>query len=358
MVRHKKGSGLQWYLLILAFVFGIMAYYVDFYFLPHRIIGNYIGQHQFSLLKAGNEAEKALLYSKRSAEFSAYQTIYELANNMGYYEESECGAFQGTNVIASIEKEKEGTKIKGCYLTDDKIKKNFKENFDEQLNNYLANYPDANIPGFYNYELKGRLEIIGRSEENLVIEILPENFVVKPAITATKPSEIYQQVVKGETPTKLNVPMKSNPDIEAIKTFHPEVWNQYVELCRRMGASPGICAKTPTKCCITSGYRHPSYNKKEGGARNSAHQYGVALDIYVGKDKLEQLKWANAATEEEPKLFTRVGIYPGSTHIHVDLMPPSGEFAAKYWIGAKGKTISTASNFNELENKAKTIGIA
>lgn len=320
-----------------------------------------IGKRQFELLKAYMQAESALFYIDQSAKYSAQQAVYELANQGGYYDENDCGSFQETSVWAVIEKDTDSSKVKECYPSDKSVKENFKKFFNEILADYLANYPEAYVPTSYDYELNGNLDIIGKAKEKLVINIIPENFVVKPkVITTTDINEIYKQAISQDIPQILKVPMKSNPDIETIKQYYPEVWSQYVELCKRMGFvnilgnPPGSCKDTPTKCCITSGYRHPAYNKEIGGATNSAHQYGVALDIKVGRGLQEQLKWAIEASN----LFTRIGIYPSDTHIHVDLMPPKGEFQTAYWIGYKGTTIAKANDINGLESEAKRIGIA
>lgn len=348
MIRNKRGIGLEWYLLIVAFFLGIAAYYVNFYFSPHKIIGNYIGQYQFSILKANNEAEKALFYVDQSAKYALQQTVYDLADKGGYNEPA-CGYFQGASIWASIEKDKNELKIKKCQPSEQDVLDNFLSFFDEKLNLYLANYPEAFIPGSYDYEVRDDLEVIGEAAENLAIDIVPEGFAAKPI-----------QVAIGEIPPILREPMKGNPDIETIKLMHPEVWEKYVELCKTMGATdilgnpPGSCKFTLKQCCITSGYRHPVYNKEEKGARNSPHQYGVALDIHIGRGQEEQLKWVRVI--EANKLFTRVGIYPASTHIHIDTMPLQEPFATPFWIGHKGKTLEKAYALAELEDKARKYG--
>ena len=309
-----------------------------------------IGMSSLKLIGVSNDAESALFYIDQSAKYALQQAVYDLASNGGYYD-AECGYFGDSNVWAAIEKINGKSKIKKCYPSDDALKKGFAKFFDESLNSYLASYPNAYLPGSYNYELSGNLEITGKSTENLIIVIAPENFVFKPEIKTEKPNEVFQQVLSEKVPEKLNAPMKSNPDIETIKQYHPEVWTQYVELCKRMGGSPGICKYKPTQCCVTSGYRHPFYNKEIGGAGNSPHQYGVALDIYTGKGAEQQLKAAKLAEG----LFTRVGIYPTDTHIHVDLMPLKEEYQTAFWIGKGGTTLAKATTIQELENKANVI---
>ena len=173
--------------------------------------------------------------------------------------------------------------------------------------------------------------------------------------TTIDPKTIYKESLAQELPQIPKVTMKSKPDVKTIEEYHPEVLNQYAQLCKEMKAvdasdnPPGVCKGTPVKCCIKSGYRDPDYNKKIRGASSSPHMYALALDIHVGNDINEQLKWAKTASN----FFTRVGIYPGSSHIHVDLMPLKGQFATSYWIGSGGKTLVTASDMNQLETQAR-----
>lgn len=70
---------------------------------------------------------------------------------------------------------------------------------------------------------------------------------------------------------------------------------------------------------ITSGYRCPRHNKIIGGAKDSAHVKGTALDIAT-TDKLTRLY---AAAEMSSKLFpggTGIGFYPKGhgNIVHID----------------------------------------
>lgn len=347
-MKNKKAFAIHWLVLIFAFfiMLGTFFYYYTMNEIPIR--GSYIGDFQLSLIKNFQKAENILLYLDQSAKYALQQTVYDLADKGGYNEPS-CSYFQGASIWASIEKDKNELKIKKCQPSDQDVLDNLLDLFNEKLNYYLANYPDAYIPGVYDYEVRGNLEVIGEATENLAIDIVPEDFAAKPI-----------QVAVGEIPPLLNKPMKGNPDIETIKLYHPEVWEKYTALCKKMGANdilgnpPGQCKFTLKQCCITSGYRHPAYNKEEKGARNSPHQYGVALDIYIGRGQEEQLKWVRVI--EANKLFTRVGIYPTSIHIHVDAMPLQEPFATPFWIGHQGKTLERAYTLAELENKATKYG--
>ena len=73
---------------------------------------------------------------------------------------------------------------------------------------------------------------------------------------------------------------------------------------------------------ITSGYRHLAYNDTIGGAKNSPHLYGRAVDVkVVGGDALELI---GAALRHG---MTGVGVKQRGDHdrrfIHLDDMPQS-----------------------------------
>lgn len=63
---------------------------------------------------------------------------------------------------------------------------------------------------------------------------------------------------------------------------------------------------------ITSGYRCAAHNAKEGGAKNSAHLYGLAADISA-PNSATRLAIVDALLMTG---FTRLGI--GKTFVHVD----------------------------------------
>ena len=65
---------------------------------------------------------------------------------------------------------------------------------------------------------------------------------------------------------------------------------------------------------ITSGYRTPSHNKKEGGATYSQHLYGLAADI-----KISGIKPKDVAAYAEKLLPDRGGIGIYKNFVHVDV---------------------------------------
>ena len=351
---NKKGLVFHWLVIVPAFFMALGLFLYYFAIPKNEATGSYLGEFHMNLVKNFQKGDDLLLYLDQSAKYSSSQSIYEFSGKGAYFESNDCGTFRGANVWATIRKAGGKIDVKDCSPTDETAKDNFIKFFDDKFSSYIADYPSEYIPNSYDYGLKTG-EIVGTAKEKIAINIVPNDFSPKPAkLTTSDASEIYKEAL-GKDILVLRVPMKSNPDIGTIKEQHPEVWSQYVELCKRMGETnligdpPGICSKTPAKCCITSGYRHPAYNKEIGGASNSAHQYGVALDIYVGKGLKEQLRWADTANG----LFTRIGIYPYDTHIHVDLMPLHGSFAARYFVAKGSKTLATASSLNQLESESR-----
>ncbi len=77
---------------------------------------------------------------------------------------------------------------------------------------------------------------------------------------------------------------------------------------------------------IRSGYRHPHYNDKIGGATRSQHLTGKAVDISV-QDINQDGKYTNADKKivlklAEDKIIKNeggVGLYPGTRSVHLDV---------------------------------------
>lgn len=65
---------------------------------------------------------------------------------------------------------------------------------------------------------------------------------------------------------------------------------------------------------ITSGYRCEIHNKKVGGASNSQHLKGKAVDIWVKEDMLELTKLAD-------RIFSQGGMGTYKNFIHLDTGP-------------------------------------
>ena len=73
---------------------------------------------------------------------------------------------------------------------------------------------------------------------------------------------------------------------------------------------------------VSSGYRHESYNQVIGGAKNSPHLYGKAVDIVIsGKSAYRLMKLAIQHS------FTGIGVSQRGPHekrfLHIDTMENS-----------------------------------
>ena len=81
---------------------------------------------------------------------------------------------------------------------------------------------------------------------------------------------------------------------------------------------------------ISSGYRHASYNQVIGGAKNSPHLYGKAVDVLVsGRTAYRLMKMAMQHG------FTGIGISQRGPHdgrfLHIDTME-SSEVHPRPWV--------------------------
>ena len=237
-MKYKKGFAIHWLTIIIGILlaFGILFYFGK----PGRpATGKFIGEFQLNLIKNFQNGEKALLYIDQSAKYALQQAIYDLASQGGYYEHP-CGAFSDVSVWAVIEGQGE---IKECYPSKENVKQSFLGLFNDSLGEYLANYPDAYIPADYTYQINDNLELIGKATDNIVIKIVSKDYEFKPEQVKGTPSEIYQKAAVSEIGQPLLVPMSKKDgkvDIETIQNYHPGVWSQYLELCRKIQASPGV----------------------------------------------------------------------------------------------------------------------
>lgn len=106
--------------------------------------------------------------------------------------------------------------------------------------------------------------------------------------------------VNGRVPTEIRT-ANDNVNTDDIK---PETKDAFTKLQQSLGR----------RLTISSGYRNPLYNKKVGGAENSRHTHGDAVDVDVrGMSKEERLEFIEAAFDAG---FTGVGV--GSNFIHID----------------------------------------
>ena len=96
--------------------------------------------------------------------------------------------------------------------------------------------------------------------------------------------------------------VKPEADIVRIREYHPEVLEYFDEAKKEYGKY----------AIITSGYRDAHV---KGGAKNSPHYFGIALDIAVG-DILNQIKFGRICLKNG---FKRLGLYPQKGIVHIDI---------------------------------------
>jgi uncharacterized protein YcbK (DUF882 family) len=99
--------------------------------------------------------------------------------------------------------------------------------------------------------------------------------------------------------------LASGDDPDSWKEMNPELLQKLEKLSALYGS----------KLRVTSGYRSPAHNASVGGASNSAHLRGYAVDIYTGSYE-NNIKLGRLA---KTLGFKRFGV--GSTFIHLDIDP-------------------------------------
>ena len=99
---------------------------------------------------------------------------------------------------------------------------------------------------------------------------------------------------------------------------------------------------------INSAYRTPSYNKRVGGATTSYHTKGQAADISISGVSLD-----NIARYADYKLGQKggVGVYHGSSFVHVDTRGYSSYWESQGWRSSSYKGDSSDPPLNlDIDN--------
>ena len=113
-------------------------------------------------------------------------------------------------------------------------------------------------------------------------------------------------------------------------TPYPNIWrtNRAIELAEVFELIRAACGHKPIQ--ILSAFRTSDYNKRIGGARNSQHIQGRALDLrppdgYTIDEFYKIIKQMTAVTS-----IGGIGKY--KTFVHVDIRPKINDKVA-YWFG-------------------------
>lgn len=125
-----------------------------------------IGERQYSLIRAYQDAEKSLVYLDQSARYAAEQAVYDMAKKGT---DSGCGTYQGYPIWVSA-----GStgKAKECYPETIKLKEDFKGVFDEKLNSYIVEFNQISSaaipPSNYDFALSDEaFTITGTARESI-----------------------------------------------------------------------------------------------------------------------------------------------------------------------------------------------
>lgn len=111
-------------------------------------------------------------------------------------------------------------------------------------------------------------------------------------------------------------------------TLYPEAWvaSRAVPLCE---AAEFIREQCGFPLIVNSGFRTEAYNRQIGGARNSQHVQGRALDLNPGKRGSLKVLQEAAKRAREVGLITGIGFY--ADFVHVD----TREGAPATWYGSR-----------------------
>jgi len=99
------------------------------------------------------------------------------------------------------------------------------------------------------------------------------------------------------------------------RPIHPQLTFLLQALRDRIG--------NPIYITIGGGIRCKKYNKRIGGYIDSPHLYGKAVDIHAGMDIV------SLAIQAKKIGFSRIGLYPFSHFIHVDVVEP---YPSESWV--------------------------
>ncbi|MEO0899855.1 MAG: D-Ala-D-Ala carboxypeptidase family metallohydrolase [Bacteroidota bacterium] len=82
----------------------------------------------------------------------------------------------------------------------------------------------------------------------------------------------------------------------------------------------------PSHIKVVNGYRHPAYNKKVGGASQSRHIVGEAIDMSIGDvdgngriEKADKKVVLDLLDQKVIRSFGGIGLYPKSQSVHMDV---------------------------------------
>lgn len=127
-------------------------------------------------------------------------------------------------------------------------------------------------------------------------------------------------------------------NISSYKGLDPKLTNKVEALEKALGAN----------LWISSGVRTKEYNQQAGGAKDSQHLYGRAVDIARSSFKQSPEEAMKIALELG---FTGVGFY--DKHIHLDVRTDPHKRGYSFWDNRTGKSEYDKGKFEGLELATK-----
>jgi len=271
---------------------------------------SYIGEIQTVTLKAMQEAEKELTYIDNAARISSYQSLYELAEEGGFKENSECGeyGFQSWN-----------NKKMECFPD---YRENFKALFNENLNNFIARY---SLWDNYNFDIKqnNKLRITGFAINDLEKEYYLEEEKRKISISRSyvpiKIEEINAENLKkiyNENPDLIDF-IKSESNKQGIDPYivmgvitAESSWNEMALRCEEIYEKKWKTLTDDLKC--------GSYlcNTKIDSPQGTFHQISCS---YGYMQVMYPTAWQEGFRGEAEELYGKNSIIYGIKHLKTNL---------------------------------------
>jgi len=153
------------------------------------------------------------------------------------------------------------------------------------------------------------------SQQPLVLGSIPYN--ASPTAQQAA-SQRFRDSIEQQTPVDLDAPAPyPNPPEGVGYTWlpgvDPRVDPALLEILERIAKRFGRGLK------LNSGYRSPARNARVGGAKNSWHMRGKAVDMWTARDGLSRNEVRRLVAIASSEGINGIGIYSGS--VHFDIRP-------------------------------------
>ena len=216
MIKGKKGL-LLIYGVIIALIAAVVYSFVDSAVTKGKF--PVIGDSSLSLIYSSLEAEKALFYIDQSAQYSAYQSIYDLAEKGGCYNGEVYLGYTLWDVDAP------NFAASQCYPNAEASKNDFLNIFSDNLNTHLSKYEPAELPlnnydiDFENNDLKAlakeslKIPIISIKEESETLGL----YSIEPSFKASTDDYDFTDYDELRTRAETLVEICKTPPVKSPK---------------------------------------------------------------------------------------------------------------------------------------------